>query len=421
MKIAITGMGCISPLGITVDEFSAGLLGGEVGIRRAPWLADDDPSEQLYGPVHDRFDPSLWMTDKVIAGTDGFAQMALGACAEALAQAGLEDGLDPLRTGVVGGSQMGGSHSLALAQSLYEREGVDAVDPKVVIKMYPNMAASQICMRYGLHGPSLTVATTCATSLDALGSRPGSRQRRRADVVICRRLRRDVTLRAQQRVRTGDGDIGVRYGMDTTATDPRRAMLPFDADDAGIVGAEGCGVLRAGIRGARARPRRRGARLGPGLRRTRRRLPSLVPGPVRSMGAAGDGARAGRCRRRPGDVDALIAHATGTPKGDDAEIKAINDVFIDADRESHLVVTGIKGNTGHTGSATGRHGRRRRRSGHERRPPRPCGRHPEPRPGHPLRCRPARTADGRHRRPPGERLRIRRPERVRRAHTRLDD
>ena len=56
MRIAITGMGCISPLGITADEFSTGLLDGEVGIRRAPWLADDDPSEQLYGAVHDRFD-----------------------------------------------------------------------------------------------------------------------------------------------------------------------------------------------------------------------------------------------------------------------------------------------------------------------------------------------------------------------------
>src|SRR5215207_3538216 len=125
MRVAITGMGCISPLGVTVDEFSAGLLAGEVGIRRAPWLADDDPSHQLYGTVHDRFDPRQWMDDKVIAGTDGFAQMALGACAEALSQAGLEGDLDPLRTGVVGGSQMGGSHSLALAQSVYETEGRD--------------------------------------------------------------------------------------------------------------------------------------------------------------------------------------------------------------------------------------------------------------------------------------------------------
>jgi len=351
MRIAVTGMGCISPLGITADEFSAGLLAGEVGIRRAPWLADDDPSQQLYGTVHERFDPRQWMDDKVIAGTDGFAQMALGACAEALAQAGLEDDLDPLRTGVVGGSQMGGSHSLALAQSLYETQGVDAVDPKVVIKMYPNMAASQICMRYGLHGPSLTVATTCATSLDAIGLATRLVASGAVDVVITGGF--DGMYPQGSNYVPATAMIGVRYGMDTTATDPRRAMLPFDVDRAGIVGAEGaaCFVLESEEH-ARARNAR-------------------VLAWVRGYGSLADAYHpsspdpSGQWERRamelaqadagiaPGDVDALLAHATGTPKGDDAEIKAINDLFVGAGRDSPLVVSGIKGNTGHTGSATG--------------------------------------------------------------------
>jgi 3-oxoacyl-[acyl-carrier-protein] synthase II len=351
MRIAVTGMGCISPLGITADEFSAGLLAGEVGIRRAPWLADDDPSQQLYGTVHERFDPRQWMDDKVIAGTDGFAQMALGACAEALAQAGLEDDLDPLRTGVVGGSQMGGSHSLALAQSLYETQGVDAVDPKVVIKMYPNMAASQICMRYGLHGPSLTVATTCATSLDAIGLATRLVASGAVDVVITGGF--DGMYPQGSNYVPATAMIGVRYGMDTTATDPRRAMLPFDVDRAGIVGAEGaaCFVLES-----EEHARARGAQ---------------VLAWVRGYGSLADAYHpsspdpSGQWERRamelaqadagiaPGDVDALLAHATGTPKGDDAEIKAINDLFVGAGRDSPLVVSGIKGNTGHTGSATG--------------------------------------------------------------------
>src|SRR3954454_378285 len=339
MRIAITGMGCISPLGITADEFSAGLLPRDIRIRRAPWLADDDPSEQLYGAVHDRFDPRQWMDDKVIAGTDGFAQMALGACAEALAQAGIEDGLDPLRTGVVGGSQMGGSHSLALAQSLYETQGVDAVDPKVVIKMYPNMAASQICMRYGLHGPSLTVATTCATSLDAIGLATRLIVSGMVDVAITGGF--DGMYPRGSNYVPATAMIGVRYGMDTTATDPRRAMLPFDVDRAGIVGAEGaaCFVLESE---EHARARR-----------------ADVLAWVRGYGSLADAYHpsspdpTGQWERRamevgqadagvaPGDVDALIAHATGTPKGDAAEIKAINELFVDAARPSPLVVTGI--------------------------------------------------------------------------------
>lgn len=352
MRIAITGMGCISPLGVTVEEFSTALLVGEVGIRRAPWLADDDPSGQLYGTVHDRFDPRRWMDDKVIAGTDGFAQMALGACAEALAQAGLEGDLDPLRTGVVGGSQMGGSHSLALAQSVYERQGPDAVDPKVVIKMYPNMAASQICMRYGLHGPSLTVATTCATSLDALGTATRLVAGGAVDVVITGGF--DGMYPRGSRYVPATAMIGARYGMDTTATDPRRAMLPFDVDRAGIVGAEGaaCFVLES-----EEHARGRGAR---------------VLAWVRGYGSLADAYHpsspdpSGRWERRamelaqaeagvaPRDVDALVAHATGTPKGDDAEIKAINELFADpGGGGGDLVVGATKGNTGHTGSAAG--------------------------------------------------------------------
>jgi 3-oxoacyl-[acyl-carrier-protein] synthase II len=351
MKIAITGLGCISPLGITAEDFWAGLLAGEVGIRRAPWLADDDPSSQLYGTVHDRFDPRLWMDDKVIAGTDGFAQMAVAACAEALFQAGLEGDLDPLRTGVVGGSQMGGSHSLALAQSLYETQGVDAVDPKVVIKMYPNMAASQICMRYGLHGPSLTVATTCATSLDALGTAARLVASGAVDVAISGGF--DGMYPRGSNYVPATAMIGVRYGMDTTVTDPRRAMLPFDVDRAGIVGAEGaaCFVLEseehAGRRGADVLAWLRGY------------------GTVADAYHPSSPDPSGRWERRamelaqaeagvaPSEVDVLIAHATGTPKGDDAEIRAINDLFIDTDRDPDLVVGAIKGNTGHTGSATG--------------------------------------------------------------------
>src|SRR3954447_10305550 len=351
MKVAITGMGCISPLGVTADEFSAGLLAGDVGIRRAPWLADDDPSEQLYGTVHDRFDPRQWMDDKVIAGTDGFAQMALGACAEALAQAGLTDGLDPLRTGVVGGSQMGGSHSLALAQSVYETQGADAVDPKVVIKMYPNMAASQICMRYGLHGPSLTVATTCATSLDALGLATRLVPSGAVDVAISGGF--DGMYPRGSNYVPATAMIGVRYGMDTTATDPRRAMLPFDVDRAGIVGAEGaaCFVLES-----EEHARARGAE---------------VLAWLSGYGSLADAYHpsspdpSGRWERRamelaqaeagvtPADVDAVIAHATGTPKGDAAEITALNALFIDGRPDRDLVVGAIKGNTGHTGSATG--------------------------------------------------------------------
>jgi 3-oxoacyl-[acyl-carrier-protein] synthase II len=350
VRIAVTGMGCVSPLGVTAPQFCEGLLAGEVGIRRAPWLADDSPTTQLYGLVHESFDPQRWMDDKVLAGTDGFAQMALVACAEALAQAGLEDRLDPLRTGVVGGSQMGGQHSLSLAQATYENEGADAVDPKVMIKMYPNMAASQICMRYGLHGPSLTVATTCATSLDALGTAARLVQSGAIDVAITGGF--DGMYPQGSGYVPVTAVVGTRYGMETTSTDPRRAMLPFDRDRAGIVSAEGaaCFVLES-----EEHARRRGANVLAwltGYGSLADAYHPSSPDPTgqwerRTMEIAQ--AEAGVA---PTDVDALIAHATGTPKGDAAEIRAINALFVDQGADD-LVVGGIKGNTGHTGSAAG--------------------------------------------------------------------
>jgi 3-oxoacyl-[acyl-carrier-protein] synthase II len=351
MRIAITGMGCVSPLGVTAEEFGEGLLDGQVGIRRAPWLADDDPTTQLYGTVSDRFDPRRWMDDKVIAGSDGFAQMALAACAEALHQAGLEDGLDPLRTGVVGGSQMGGSHSLGLAQSLYETKGAEAVDPKVMIKMYPNMAASQICMRYGLHGPSLTIATTCATSLDAMGTAARLIQSGVVDVAITGGF--DGMYPQGSGYVPATAVVGTRYGMESTSTDPRRAMLPFDRHRAGIVSAEGaaCFVLES-----EDHARARGADVLAWLRGYGSLADAYHPSSPdpsgtwerRAMELAQSEAGVA-----PADVDALIAHATGTPKGDAAEITAINGLFIDTGGADDLVVGGTKGNTGHTGSAAG--------------------------------------------------------------------
>ena len=350
MRIAITGTGCVSPLGITAGQFFDALLAGDVGIRRAPWLADDDPTCQFYGTVHDDFDPRRWMDEKVIAGSDGFAQMALAACAEALAQAGLEGGLDPLRTGVVGGSQMGGSHSLSLAQAIYENEGAERVDPKVMIKMYPNMAASQICMRYGLHGPSLTVATTCATSLDALGTAARLIQSGAVDVAITGGF--DGMYPQGSGYVPVTAVVGTRYGMETTSTDPRRAMLPFDVDRSGIVSAEGaaCFVLES-----EAHARGRGADVLAWLTGYGSLADAYHPSSPDPTGQwerrAMELAQA-EAGVAPGDVDALLAHATGTPKGDAAEIRAINELFVDGGADG-LVVGGTKGNHGHTGSAAG--------------------------------------------------------------------
>ncbi len=350
LDVAITGVGIVSAIGLSAEEFHRQMMADASGIRRAPWAADGDAA---WLATVGGFVPRDWMDERVEAGTDLFAQFALAATEQAVQQARLGD-LDPLRTGVVHGTSIGGARALMKAQHLLDREGPCAVPRKTEIQIYPNMAASQIAMRYGLHGPSLTVTTACAASLDALGNAARLIEAGHADVLIAGGTDGGISLAGGG----ADGDFvpatfhtSRLYGMTARSDDPRRAMLPFDVKRQGIVVGEGSAmfVLEQG-----ERARRRGAR---------------VLGYLRGYGALADAYHpsapdpSGKWEARamelaladagitPDDVDALLAHATGTPKGDTAEIRAINQVH--GSRSQPLPVASIKGHIGHSGAASG--------------------------------------------------------------------
>ena len=356
MRVAITGMGAVSPLGVGVEALCEGVLAGRLGIRRAPWVAEDDPAPALLGALTEEFDPHDWMDERIVAGTDPFARIGLAATTMALRHAGLEDGLDPLRTAVVVGTSMGGMNALAKAQWDYDHAGPDQVDPKTMIQIWCNMAASQICMRYDLHGPSLTITTACASSLDALGTAARYVTAGLADVAITGGIEGAYDpggANGGPRWVPATSYAGTSYGMQTRTLDPGRAMLPFDAHRAGIVSGEGAAFF---VLESEQHARARGAE---------------VLGWMRGYGSLADGFHpsspepSGRWERRamelaqadadvaPGDVDALVAHATGTPKGDQAEIRALNGLFVEGAGREDLPVTSLKGHTGHTGASAG--------------------------------------------------------------------
>jgi 3-oxoacyl-[acyl-carrier-protein] synthase II len=249
---------------------------------------------------------------------------------------------------------MGGARALMKAQHLLEKEGPQAVPRKTEIQIYPNMAASQIAMRYGLHGPSLTLTTACAASLDALGNAARILDAGHADVLIAGGTDGGICLAGGG----ADADFvpalfhtSRLYGMTTRSEDPRKAMLPFDVKRRGIVLGEGSAMFVL-ERGEHARAR--GAR---------------VLGYLRGYGTLADAYHpsapdpSGRWEARAmelaladagiaaSEVEALIAHATGTPKGDTAEIRAINRVH--GGRSKPLPVASIKGHIGHSGAASG--------------------------------------------------------------------
>ncbi|MDP6345852.1 MAG: beta-ketoacyl-[acyl-carrier-protein] synthase family protein, partial [Alphaproteobacteria bacterium] len=350
VEIAITGNGIVSALGNDCGRFHDGMIAGTVAIKAAPWAATLEGRDAWNATVMD-FDPADWMDQRVEEGTDLFAQFGLAAAAQAVRQSGIEE-FDPLRTAVVNGTSIGGVRAVMKAQYELDIHGREAIPRKTEIQIWPNMAASQIAMRYDLHGPLLTVTTACASSLDSIGTAARLIERGEADVAIAGATEGGISLAGGGT----DGDFvpmlfhaGDLYGMVAPASDPNRAMLPFDVKRSGIVTGEGAAML---ILERADHARARGAK---------------ILGYLRGYGSLADGfhpsspeptgqweARAMELALADADmaaseVDALIAHATGTPKGDTAEIRAINTIH----GGRGLPVSSIKGHIGHTGSSSG--------------------------------------------------------------------
>lgn len=333
--VVITGMGVITPYGNDVQTFYDALAAGKVAIRPTPWMP---PEAGVYSSAIEGFVPEDWMSPKVAEGTDRFAQYALACTKLALRSANLSQ-LDPLRTAIVFGTSMGGAGALQRAQSLLERQGPDAVPRKLQIQVWPNMAAAQVAMEYDLHGPSLTVCTACASSLDAIGTATRFIQGGLADVAITggtEGSNSDVdylpALSANQ----------LTYGMVSPSTDPLKACRPFDRDRSGIAGGAGSAVF---VLESRTHAQARGATpLGvvcgyasladgyhPSSPEPSGRWEALVMRRALEDASLDNGA----------EVAAIYAHGTGTRAGDAAEIRAINDVY--GYRGRDLLVTSLKG------------------------------------------------------------------------------
>lgn len=350
--VVITGTGMISPLGHSVDDFLKGLHANSVTVAPAPWA---DPERDLFFwySVVSGFRPEDWMSEQVADGTDLFSQWTIAAARQAVGQSGLAD-LPPRRTAVVHGTSIGGGRAALKAQYDLEHGGFAAIDRKTLIKVWPNMAASQLSMMYGLHGPQLTVTTACASSLDALGLAADLIRSGRVDVAIAGGTEGGYARADGE----ADGDFvpallagQISYGMMTGERDRHRASLPFDVARSGIVTGEGAAML---VLESEEHARARGATVfgtfaGYASLADGHHPSSPEPSGVWEAEAMREAQHAAGVA--PDDVDALFAHGTATPKGDLSEIRAINAVF--AGRDDPLPVTSIKGHIGHTGASSG--------------------------------------------------------------------
>ncbi|MBM7368653.1 3-oxoacyl-[acyl-carrier-protein] synthase II [Gordonia hydrophobica] len=324
---------------MTLPDFSRGLDEARVAAARMPW--SDETGGNLFAALVDDFDPASWMDDRTVRGTDRFAQLAVAAAVEAVKDSGIDE-LPPLRTAVIMGTSMAGAATLYDAQHGYQTGGFDAVPRKLQLMAWPNMAAGQIALRWKLHGPLLTVSTACASSLDAIGMAAQMIEAGIVDVAIA-----GGTDNGQAKV---SGLGAAQFGMTPLdVTEPTMVCRPFDVNRKGVLGGDGAGVV---VLERLDHARSRDARID-GMIRGYGSLSDAYhpssPDPSGEWEVAAMQAAQRQAGLTAHDVGAVIAHGTGTPVGDSAEIAAINQVFAGTE----VATTSIKGHVGHTAGAAG--------------------------------------------------------------------
>ena len=339
-RIAITGMGAVTPVGTGVGEFWRSLVSGRCGIGVLDRFTDEDIPVRVAALVRG-FDAGLYMPGKLAKDSSRFSQYAFAAAAEALGQSGLDTASEAGRTGITMGTAMAGVVDIAATQEEMTRSGESKVSPRFVPKTLGNIAAAQIAIEYGLTGPSITVSTACSSGGDAIKL-------------------------AMMLLRSGEADAMVAVGADSIIcplvtsslsmaralsreTDPSAACRPFDVRRNGFVMGEGGGAL---VLETEEHARARGAAiLGYVLSAASNNDAYHITSP------APDGRGARACMREalrqaglgPEDIGYVNAHGTSTPVGDGIEAAAIREVF----GACTPAVSSTKAATGHMMGAGG--------------------------------------------------------------------
>jgi 3-oxoacyl-[acyl-carrier-protein] synthase II len=245
-KVVVTGMGAISPIGNTVEEFCESLKAGKSGIGPITSFDTTNFDVKVAGEVKD-FDPKKWIDGKEARKMSRFTQFAAAAAAQALIDAGLlceasPDGKrlvksDPERTGVVMGNGIGGFEIVSESFRKLFESGPKRMLPLTVPLMISNEAAGNISMLFGTKGPAFTQVTACASGTDALGQALDMIRAGRCDVIIAGGTEATIVPFA----------VGAFQMLKALSTkrpnEPEKASRPFDADRDGFVIAEGSGVL----------------------------------------------------------------------------------------------------------------------------------------------------------------------------------
>ena len=344
-RVVVTGLGAITPLGNSVETYWENLIKGVSGAGPITRFDATNFKTKFACEVKD-FDPTEYLDRKEVRKMDLFAQYAMGAAEQAIQDSGLNlETLDPDEAGVIWGAGIGGIITFMDEVKAYvEGNGTPRFSPFFIPKMISDIAAGHISMKYGFRGPNYATVSACASSSHAIADAFNHIRMGKAKVFITGGSEAAIN-------EAGVGGFNSMQAMSTFNEDPCRASRPFDKERDGFVIGEGGGALileeyeHAVARGAKIYCEVAGA----GMTADAHHLTAPHP---EGLGAA----KVMQATLKDGnidmkDVDYINVHGTSTPRGDIAEILAIEKVF--GDHAFELNISATKSMTGHLLGAAG--------------------------------------------------------------------
>jgi len=344
-RVVVTGLGALTPIGNTIDEYWNGLINGKSGA--APITHFDATNfKTRFACEVKNFNPTDFLDRKEARKMDKFTQYAMVASQEAIDDSGLDfEKENKDRVGVIWGAGIGGLETFQNEVLDYAKgDGTPRFNPFFIPKMIADMAPGQISIKHGLRGPNFTTVSACASSANAIIDAMNYIRLGHADIFVTGGSEAAVTI-------AGMGGFNSMHALSTRNDDPKTASRPFDKERDGFVLGEGAGALileeyeHAKARGAYIYAELVGGGLSADAYHVTAPHPDGLGAITVMKNCLHDGGIA------PEDVDAINMHGTATPLGDIAESKAVKEVF--GEHAYTININSTKSMTGHLLGAAG--------------------------------------------------------------------
>ncbi|MDP5158226.1 MAG: beta-ketoacyl-ACP synthase II [Flaviramulus sp.] len=344
-RVVVTGLGALTPIGNTKDEYWDALISGRSGAAPITYYDTEKFKTKFACELKD-FNVTDFIDRKEARKMDKFAQYAMVAADEAIADSKLNlDDVNKLRVGVIWGAGIGGLETFQdEVLNFAAGDGTPRFNPFFIPKMIADIAPGNISIKYGFMGPNYTTVSACASSANAMFDALNSIRLGHCDIVITGGSEAAVTI-------AGMGGFNAMHALSTRNESPETASRPFDATRDGFVLGEGAGAL---VLEEYEHAKARGAKIyaefiGGGLSSDAYHMTAPHPegiGVIAVMKNCLENAGV-----KPEDVDHINTHGTSTPLGDVAELKAISKVF--GSHAKNININSTKSMTGHLLGAAG--------------------------------------------------------------------